>query len=286
MRGLAEFIMRGRWQALAVSMLGAGTLLFGWVSAAAIALVTLRKGTSEGGWILLWASLPAVMTFHFSGDSSGIFLLVGAWVLALTLRGTVSLPTTALVCVGIGGLTGLGMLLFSQSFIDELVTLLDQFFNQLELNVTTEQEPLFLRPTAVQLAGMLAAGNAFLAMVSLLLGRYWQGALYNPGGFGTEFRALRLPRYWAVGLALGATWLWSLGPDFRGWAVVLTVPLTFWGLALVHAFARYKQSASGWLVWFYVLWLVVDVVKLALIVVAIADAWFDFRAKWSGGKPA
>ena len=43
MRGLAEFIMRGRWQALGIAVLGSGSLLFGWISAAAIALVTLRK---------------------------------------------------------------------------------------------------------------------------------------------------------------------------------------------------------------------------------------------------
>ena len=55
MRGLAEFIMRGRWQALGVAVLGSGSLLFGWISAAAIALVTLRKGTASGGWLVLWA---------------------------------------------------------------------------------------------------------------------------------------------------------------------------------------------------------------------------------------
>ena len=52
MRGLAEFIMRGRWQALGIAVLGSGSLLFGWISAAAIALVTLRKGTASGGWLV------------------------------------------------------------------------------------------------------------------------------------------------------------------------------------------------------------------------------------------
>ena len=61
MRGLAEFIMRGRWQALAVAVLGAGSLLFGWLSAAAVALVTLRKGVTDGSWLVLWALLPALL---------------------------------------------------------------------------------------------------------------------------------------------------------------------------------------------------------------------------------
>ena len=66
MRGLAEFIMRGRWQALAVAVLGSGSLLFGWISAAAIALVTLRKGTASGGWLVLWAMLPAAIVAAMS----------------------------------------------------------------------------------------------------------------------------------------------------------------------------------------------------------------------------
>ena len=62
MRGLAEFIMRGRWQALAVAVLGAGSLLFGWISASAVALVTLRRGVVTGAWLTLWALLPAALS--------------------------------------------------------------------------------------------------------------------------------------------------------------------------------------------------------------------------------
>ena len=48
----------------------------------------------------------------------------------------------------------------------------------------------------------MAVGNSLLACLSLLLGRYWQAALYKPGAFGDEFRALRLPSLWAAGLVL------------------------------------------------------------------------------------
>ncbi len=37
---------------------GAGSLMFCWISAAVIALVTLRKGAGAGAWLLLWALLP------------------------------------------------------------------------------------------------------------------------------------------------------------------------------------------------------------------------------------
>ena len=87
MRGLAEFIMRGRWQALGVAVLGSGSLLFGWISAAAIALVTLRRGTAAGGWLVLWALLPAVIITAMTGDTGSVMLLAGAFGLAVILRG-------------------------------------------------------------------------------------------------------------------------------------------------------------------------------------------------------
>jgi hypothetical protein len=87
MRGLAEFIMRGRWQALGIAVLGSGSLLFGWISAAAIALVTLRKGTASGGWLVLWALLPAVIITAMTGDTGSVMLLLGAYGLAVVLQG-------------------------------------------------------------------------------------------------------------------------------------------------------------------------------------------------------
>ena len=41
MRGLAEFVMRGRTQALLVVCISAGTVLLFWIGAAALALVTV-----------------------------------------------------------------------------------------------------------------------------------------------------------------------------------------------------------------------------------------------------
>jgi len=59
MRALAEFIMKGRLQAVAVAGLGVGTLMFAWVGVAAAALVMLRKGLSEGAYVVFWAYTSA-----------------------------------------------------------------------------------------------------------------------------------------------------------------------------------------------------------------------------------
>ena len=100
MRGLAEFIMRGRWQALGVAILGSGSLLFGWISAAAIALVTLRRGTAAGGWLVLWALLPALVITAMTGDTGSVMLLAGAFGLDVVLRETVNLSLAVMASVG------------------------------------------------------------------------------------------------------------------------------------------------------------------------------------------
>lgn len=282
MRGLAEFIMRGRWQALAVAALGAGSLLFGWLSAAAVALVTLRKGLSDGTWLTLWALLPAGLTAYMSGDAGSILLLIGTLLLAIVLRVSVSLALAVSMTVVVGYLSGVMLLWLSGDFLHELAEVFDAVLTQLEggFNAQDGSNVALSRPTATQLAGMLAAGNSGITVLSLLLGRYWQALLYNPGGFRREFHALRLPAQWTLGLAVITVVLWFAVPDLNGWAAISAVPLVFCGLALAHARASMTGQGGGWLTAFYVLWLVLDPVKVALLVVVVIDAFIDFRSRW------
>jgi len=117
MTGLAAFVMRGRFQALLVTVLGAGSLLFCWISAAVLALVTLRKGAGEGAWLLFWALLPAGTLVYAYGDSGPLALLLSVMVLALVLRNTVNLPLAVLACVPVGVVTGLLLVGLSGAYL-------------------------------------------------------------------------------------------------------------------------------------------------------------------------
>ena len=68
MRGLAEYVMLGRRQAIIIVLLSGFFPLLYFISAAVIALVTLRKGQAEGLILLLWSLLPAGMMWAM-GDS-------------------------------------------------------------------------------------------------------------------------------------------------------------------------------------------------------------------------
>jgi len=274
--------MRGRWQALAVAVLGAGSLLFGWISAAAVALVTLRQGVASGGWLVFWALLPAVVVSWLSGDPGSVLLLLGVFVLAVVLRATVNLALAVAASALVGLISGGGLLLIGADFLAQLVEVFAALLEQLQSNVATEEsmDLVLSAPSTVQIAGILAAGNAVTAVFSLLLARYWQALLYNPGGFREEFHALRLPPLWTTGLGLLALAVWAQEPWVSGWALVVSVPLMFCGFSLVHAYAAASGRGVSSLVIFYLLWLFVDPVKGLLLGCVVADAWIDFRRRW------
>ena len=282
MKALAQFVMRGRFQALLVTVIGAGSLLFSPISAAVLALVTLRKGVGEGAWLLFWALLPAGSLIFLYGDSGPLSLLVSAAVLAWVLRATVNLPLAVLACVPMGALTGLALVAFAGTYLDQIVAYFGEFLATLERQLSQgEQTVVLARPTAVQVAGMMGAGTGMSAVLCLFLGRYWQAALYNPGGFGEEFRTLRYPPAVAAGLALGMIALASLGPEYRTWAMICALPLSFAGIALVHARVKHRGQGAGWLTGFYLGWLFFDPVKLVVVFAAVADSWMDFRQRWA-----
>lgn len=282
MKALAAFVMRGRFPALMVTVAGAGSLLFCWISAAVLALVTLRKGAGQGAWLLAWALLPAGALLYVYGDSGPLTLLLGTMLLAMVLRATVNLPMAVLACVPVGVATGLGLVAFGGEYLAQLVAVFGEFLTAMEQQLSQGAAPVVLaRPDARQIAGVLGAGTAAGSVLCLLLARYWQAALYNPGGFGQEFRALYYPPAVAASLALAAVALAAAGVEYRTWAVICLAPLALAGLALVHARAAWRGQGKGWLALFYVAWLFLDPVKLLVVFAALVDSWFRFRQRWT-----
>lgn len=278
--------MSGRYRALLLAVASSGSLLFAWIGAAVVALVILRKGSREGLWLVLWASLPAFLVTTVSGDSSALAMLLGTAILALVLRASVSLALTAVASAGVAIATGLGLLVFGQPLLTELAGLFAQFFAALETQtLEAGGEPLGLAPpTLTQLAGMMGTANGGLSFLCLALARYWQGALYNPGGFGSEFRALQLPKTLIWALVMAAVGFAAVGLAFRSWGAAMLLPLTIAGFALLHARARHRRQSSFWMSGIYVAWLVFDAAKLGLVGLVLADTVMNFRDRWKDAE--
>lgn len=278
MRALAEYVMKGRLQAVIVAVVATGSVLFAWIGAAAVALVTLRRGASQGSQVLFWAMCPALVIAAM-GDTGPATTLLGVMLAAVILRQTASWQLALLAAVASGVLTAVVMATLGQDYVEEILRLLGDAFKQLASESKESIESV--TPTVSQISGLLGLSNAFVVVVSLILARWWQSVLYNPGGFGSEFKSLRLsPQLTVLLVALGLV-VSMLGVDYRLWALIFVLPLIFAGIALVHALVEKRKLSSNWLVIFYISCVLLDPAKILLLFAAIIDSWFDIRARVS-----
>ena len=278
MKALAEYVMRGRTEAVIAAALATGTVFFAWVGAAVIALVTLRKGSNQGSQVLLWAMLPAVVMAAM-GDTGPVTTLLGVMLAAIVLRSTSSWSWALVAGVTSGLVTALVLLTFGRGYIEEILRLLSDALAQLQSQNSASTPLQLIQPTVLQVAGLLGLTNAFTVVMCLILARWWQAVLYNPGGFSAEFHSLRLPPALSIALLLVGLVLSALGSDYRLLAVILALPFMFAGFALVHGLVAKKQLGSNVLTMFYIIWLLFAPVKALLLIAAIIDSWINFRGR-------
>jgi hypothetical protein len=288
MRALADFIMRGRVQAALVVVGCAALPLLFWLSAAAGCLVLLRRGFSDAVGVLAWGLLPALVWWYF-GEPRTLMVLLGSLGLAALLRAGWSWSRVLLASVGLGvvysGVLGFAfgeaLAQLAVAMNSHLPDLLGEIYQRLSLEEQAHLEALI----APVLTGLIAALLQAVSLLALILGRYWQAVLYNPGGFGREFRTLKLPG----ALALGLLACMLIGPQFGPRVAMLTplcsVPLVFAGFALVHGLAARGKLKRFWVVGLYVTFLLfIQLAYLLLVVVAIVDSLIDFRGRLAPEK--
>ena len=293
MRAIAEFIMRGRMQATLVVVVSAALPLLFWLSAAAGSLVLLRRGVSDALGILVWALLPAIGWWYF-GEPRTLLVLFGALGLALLLRANMSWTRVLLCSVALGLVFGLvlGAVFRApiESMAGELNKRFPQMFEGVHQQMSVDERARLESLIVPVLTGLLAALLQIVSLLSLMLGRYWQALLYNPGGFGREFRALRLPPPLAMLLVVGMLVGPNLGAQMAMLTPLCSVPLMFAGIALLHGLVAQGRLARFWLVGLYITLLIfMQLTYPLLVVLAIVDSLFDFRGRFerkNGSGPA
>jgi len=297
MQGLAAFAMSARWRAIVVATLSAAgawllpplTSPLVYLGGAVVGLVTLRHGALHGLGVVA-AGGAALAAFGVMSSGFALPMLVGAWVLwlpvwalGLLLRSTRSLVLSLQVAAALGVIVlGLAYFWLGQPtawWAPRLEEMLGPVFTAQGLDVGSYLPQLARWMTALSVAALI-----FGALLSLLLARAWQAGLYNPGGFGVEFRALRLGRSFAVlSLATAATAAvlsGSLGQFMADALVTLLVIYLLQGLALVHAIVHSMQAHRGWLIGLYtVLLLAAPEMMPLLALLGWMDTWIDFRAR-------
>ena len=279
MRALAEFIMRGRMQASVVALLGSW---FPLISPATVALVGLRRGAQDGMLILLWAVLPSLATL-FVGDLGllmTLFTLAGlltTFAVALMLSSRFSWSQSLIGLVVLSSFFGLLLNVLTPDSIQMVVNLLAEKLEQIQAQA--DQAPAIMMPSLVFVIGLISYVIAINSLLSLLLARWWQATLYNPGGFQTEFHLLRLGPVQTLICIVAMVFCGLQGEDYQAWLSLMGLPLLLAGIALVHHVANIRNMGGQWLVLFYLMLLLFNPIILVLMAVAALDTWINFRTR-------
>ena len=272
MRGLAEYVMTGRRQAIIAVMLLGLIPLVNLLNPVVVGLIALRKGLPEVVVIFAWAILP-LGAWAVAGDVVPLIMLIGITGLAVLLRETESWEFTLLAAIAVGVCVEVYFRL-QPAVIDALMQQLDLYLQ------ASNPQGLQIEEVRDVMLSVIGAVYMFLSIVLLMLARWMQAVLYNPGGFKQEFHSLRVEQ--KVALALIVIMLLSsfgiVVPE--AWVLYFVLPLLFSGIALTHAVVAKKKLSSMWLVTFYILLMLPVVVQL-LVLLALVDSWYDFRSRLS-----
>ena len=289
MGGFLRFVTRSRYHAIGVSALSLLMPPFSFVGGAVIGLATLRYGAGEGFAVLAGsAAVFAVAMWALAGSivPAVVFVVVtGAPALALCalLRATSSQGFVLVAATLAAGAAIAGLYLAvpdpAQWWVDRFEAFLvarnggadpqmsEQFAELLKAVVTG-------LPVAVMVTSMLV----------VLLARWGHAALDNPGGFGREFRDLRVGRRFAIGAGVVAVLALFAAPRGAGIGhdllMLIVAACAIQGVALVHGLVALRGGSRGWIVAMYAsLLLVTPVAVLALSVAGFSDAWIDYRSR-------
>jgi hypothetical protein len=253
-----------------------GAALFVVLASAVPVLVILERGPQAGinvmlsGCVaivgmLLWYQQPLWFALAYAAALFGLPLLMGELLRRFGSLNLVYQLTLMLALVAIG-------LVFAllPAPIAIWAQLLKQAFAALNTAGFAMDATLIDR-LAQTMWGAFVAVLVLANLSAVLLARWWQSLLHQPGAFGREFRDLRsgvVLGTLLIVIAVSALWLTFAWLDSMAWVAMMGLALQ--GLAAAHRRKAEGHLQRGWLVAIYVM-LIVPL--FSFITVALLAGW-------------
>ncbi|MBB5211375.1 hypothetical protein [Microbulbifer hydrolyticus] len=250
---------------------------------AALALVGLRRGSGDGLFVLALALMPVVAAAsvgYLSPLVSGLLItqLVALLIGALVLRATRSW-NLALVALMIG--VTVGTVISSRVSGGILESLLDTFERVFGIDPEQMREQSFGEMQAI---GYQTWGLLVSSTLMLLLARWWQALLYNPGGLRDEMYPLRTP-FLLAGAGM-LVWVYCLvNEHLMFWGMIAAFPMVVAGICLIHWLVAQRGWGRGPLIAMYVMLVIATPAIVGFLCgLALIDSWIDIRARSSNNR--
>ena len=300
MHSLVTILLRSRTNAalmvLALSLLALYIPIFSYFCSAAIAVVALSKGMTDGVILLLLSTLVVILFALSVGESQSVVLLVTSTngvsamllVVALVLRQTSSMSLSLLAASGLSALMLLGVFVVMADAPDWWQLKVNAISAPLLENM--QQHPAELEQRTQQVdhiaayIGYFGAGILAYLFICLFIARWWQSLVYNPGGFREEFRQIRNLKAVAIStLVLAILTMLNMSDGVTELArnlLLIIAPLYLvQGLSVVHAVVAIKKLHFAWL---GVIYLMMLFMLPVVVMLGYFDSWVDIRRRLSG----
>lgn len=292
LRRITDFILQNRLPAMGVAFVLAYVPYLGSLSVIIAAFVTLRKGAFEGGLVFLAATL-AVLLIYFSQQSDGIAL---GWMLLNVLTNVLVWLFAVLLsryenwgfivdCSILIGVVFIGFLHFTYPDIQNFwATRLTQYIDQLIASGNGEGITPESRQQMIDVShyagGLLTAFVLLNAILQLMLARWWQGLVFNPGGLRQELYNIRLSHVIGVLFIIFLVLAYMNNPIAIDIMPVIYLLFAVSGFSLMHYMLAPRKYSWLWLLIMYAVAIrFFPQSGLLISFVTFLDIWFNFRQR-------
>ena len=289
---IANYAMKGPMQALLgitiFSVLSVFLAPFGIIAGALIALVTLRVSVTEGFKALVWGVVShmaisvLISGSYLSGLVSIIEYMVPVYLMAVVLRSTQSLALALQFAMILVGVTMVGFHLAIDNPAQWWISLFTEYVAPLLATSNIDYDQDVINSLADMVTMLIGIFIIILWFSILVVARWWQSELYNPGGFKEDFYSLALPKsaaYMALFLAIAGLFAGSQGGLIYDLSGVIIAGLMFQGLAIAHKTVAVNNYSNAWLVGLYILLFILPQAMLILATIGLVDTFVDFRRR-------
>lgn len=276
---LARWILNGPIQALGGVALMSFIPGLNWVAGAVLSLVALRKTMADALLPTMAALIIAGLVHWPVGDVSQVGMVLATLVGSLVLANTRSLDWAVVAVAVVTALYVAGLVNLAPEKIQQLVDLYQPMFELWSKELSRSGAAMAIKDLNIQHLviegiGLLIAASSFLA---ILLARWVQSRLFNPGGFRQEFHLLRMKPAVTLGLA-ALLFVAQVDSQVKLYLPGLLAGYFLAGLALAHGVLGNKPNRGPLILFFYLGLLITTGFGVMLVmVVALLDSFVNFR---------
>lgn len=301
----AHYLLKHLWIGLAVTFVITFVPVIGVLGILFATLVTLREGAFRGSLFMLASTLPYLASFYLSGHHEAtiplmVLAAVGVAIISnvLTYSFAVMLQRKAGWSTILQLAALLGVLLISvihlaypnvsEWWLSSLTTYYKEAASAVSGVVSGSASPVDgqlenLNITKYYATGMMVAAVLLNAVMQLMVARWWQGLLFQPGILRRELHAIRLSKL------AGGLFVLSMALSYWGNTVVMDIMPVLYilfaaaGLSVIHYLFSLVQTPTRllWLSLVYIILILTlssSLVFLAML--ALLDIIFDIRNRF------